>query len=241
MLPGFSSVITIATVNVGNYRGMGARYVNALFRGCARNLTVPFRFICFTDDGRGLEPGIGLRPVPPGLDGWYNQLAMFQPDAFEAGERVLYMDLDTIIMGNIDDIAAYDGPFAMLANPYSPGVPCQSGIMAWEAGPYANICDEWTTRGFPTVRGGDQEWIRPRISEAVALQSLFPGRMLSFKYECAGLAHPRNRRDAELKALWAKYVRVPCPPKASIVYFHGQPKPDNCRSRWVSETWEPVR
>ena len=50
-----------------------------------------------------------------------------------------------------------------------------------------------------------------------------------------------RRRDAELKALWAKYVRVAYPAKASIVYFHGQPKPDNCRSRWVGETWEPAR
>jgi len=233
-------VVTIAAVSVGNYCGMGARYVNALFRGCARNLTIPFRFVCFTDDDRGLEPAIGVRSVPPRLDGWYNKLALFRPDAFEVGERVLYIDLDTIVLGNIDDIARYDGPFAMLANAYVPGVPCQSGIMAWEAGRHANIWDEWSASGFPTVPGGDQEWIQHRVSGAVTLQSFFPGRLLSFKYECAKLASPRNRRDAELKALWARYVRVPYPSGASIVYFHGQPKPHNCRSRWVGDAWEPA-
>ena len=50
-------MVTIAAVNVGNYRGMGTRYVNALYRGCTRNLTIPFRFVCFTEVSReGTRP-----------------------------------------------------------------------------------------------------------------------------------------------------------------------------------------
>ena len=33
-------------------------YVNRLYRGVTRHVTRPTRFICFTDDAKGLESGI---------------------------------------------------------------------------------------------------------------------------------------------------------------------------------------
>lgn len=52
--------------------------------------------------------------------------------------RVLYLDLDTIITGSLDDIAGYSGPFAALsvkemANERRPAG-LNSSVMSWEAG-----------------------------------------------------------------------------------------------------------
>ena len=47
-----------------------------------------------------------------------------------------------------------------------------------------------------------------------------------------------KRFQERLKALKARYRELPYPEGASIVYFHGQPKPDNCRSKWVREAWD---
>ena len=38
--------------------------VNRLFRQVRRHLIPPHRFICFTDDARGLDPGIEAMPLP---------------------------------------------------------------------------------------------------------------------------------------------------------------------------------
>jgi hypothetical protein len=230
-------MITIATVNVGNYRGMGARYVNALFNGCARHLTVPFRFACLTDDASGLHCAVEPRTIPGGIEGWYNKLALFRPHAFEDGERVFYIDLDTVILGNIDDIVSFDGPFAMLNHPHSPSLR-RSGIMAWEAGRYTYLWNAWMEQGRPISPGGDQVRIAKQVPAALAFQDMFPGRILSFKAECARDRTPtRSARAAWWKALKAQYFHAPYPECASIVYFHGRPKPDNCWTPWVREAW----
>src|SRR5574343_1175030 len=101
---------------------MGADYVNRLYDMVIRNLPEGYkgRFICFTDDPTGLHEGIVVKSLPEGLDGWWNKLYLFSPDAFESGERVLYFDLDTAIVSKLDDIAAYKGDFAILRDFYRP-------------------------------------------------------------------------------------------------------------------------
>ena len=52
--------------------------------------------------------------------------------------RVLYLDLDTIVAGSLDEIAGYSGPFAALsvegmANERRP-TGLNSSVMCWEAG-----------------------------------------------------------------------------------------------------------
>lgn len=52
--------------------------------------------------------------------------------------RILYLDLDTIIIGSLDEIGGYSGPFAALsvegmANERRP-IGLNSSLMCWEAG-----------------------------------------------------------------------------------------------------------
>lgn len=238
-------MITIAAVNVGNYRGMGARYVNALFSGCARNLTVPFRFLCFTDDATGLHPKIAPVSVPQdtipnGHDGVYYKLAMFRPGAFTQGDRVLFIDLDTVILSNIDDIASYRGPFAMLRDPCRQHA-LNSSVMAWEFQQHhCEIWRKWMDAGYPPQRWGDQGWISDRIPAAVRLQDVFPTRIRSFNIECRRLPpHPPTWPWLQIRWRVLKYrlFSVPYPQGASVVYFHGEPKPDNCHIAWVQQAW----
>lgn len=230
-------MVNIAAVNVGNYRGIGARYVNSLFAGCTRNLTVPFRFICFTDEQKGLAANIEPKSVPTGLVGWYNKIALFRSDAFPRGERVVYLDLDSVVVGNIDFLARYDGKFATLESPWGYGG-INSSVMAWKAGDYDFVWDRWASAGFPPTEGGDQSWIVERVPDAVRLQHLFPGRLLSFKLECGkDRTIPRTSWQTRWRVFKRKYISAALPASASVVYFHGQPKPDNCRIRWVRKAW----
>jgi hypothetical protein len=239
-------VVTIATMNVGNYRGMGARYVNALYRGCLRNLTIPFRFVCFTDESAGLSREVETKSlpsdlIPERLHKVYNKIALFRPGAFSVGERVLFMDLDTIILSNIDDLAAYHGPFAMLRDPTRPHA-LGSGLMAWEfTSDLHEIWERWVAANYPDHPWADQGWIAYVLNEKpVRLQDAFPDRILSFNVDCCGIPPKKPTPIQELaRQLKYKLFSVPYPRGASVVYFQGEPKPDNCRRvRWVQRAWQ---
>ena len=209
------SLLTVCCVKWGD--GYGPEYVNILYDMVRRNLPqlFPGRFVCFTEDPEGIDPGIEIRPLPVGLSGWWNKLALFKSGVFKPTERVLYIDLDTVIMGALDEIARYDGQFASLRDFYrSDGI--GSGVMAWPGGFGSEIWEKFEAQGFPQIEGGDQAFIESMGIEAVRLQDAFPGLICSFKKDC---------------------IQGP-PLDTGIVCFHGEPKPDNCNSPWVERIWK---
>lgn len=195
----------------------GPEYVTKLYASVARNLTagVEGRFICFTDQPHELPGHIHIRPLPDGVTGWWSKLALFQPGLFEDGDRVLYFDLDTVIVGDLDEICAYDGEFAILQDFYRPQG-WQSSVMGWRAGFGVHIWERWIEEGRLEIEGGDQAWIEEcQRPWAHRWQHLFPGKFCSFKADC----HPFP------------------PEEASVVVFHGEPRPANCGVPWVAAMW----
>ncbi len=89
----------VVCVNAGNYLKRGREYVEKLHRGTRKNLT-EFRFVCFTDDPEPYADGITKKDLPqPELKGWWHKISLFKPGVMEDGERVLFLDLDTVITG----------------------------------------------------------------------------------------------------------------------------------------------
>ncbi len=206
--------VTFVCVNAGNYLGRGAEYVNILFDSVMRNLPMEKRgrFVCFTDDNDGLHHGIETRALPHGLKGWFNKLWLFKRGHFEDGERLVFLDLDTVIMSNIQLLVDYRGDFAILRDFFRPDG-YGSGVMAWEANTYCHIWDDYEAASFPDIEGGDQIWIEPRVPDADRIQDLFPGLVCSYKVE-------RGRM-----------------PEASICCFHGLPRPHEVDDDWVRQMW----
>lgn len=195
-----------------------AEYVNILADMVRRNLPDghPGQFVCFTDDPIGLDASIAVRELPGNLEGWFNKIYLFKHGLFDDGDRILYFDLDTVIVGALDQIVAYDGDFAILRDFYrSKGL--QSSVMAWEANSVSFLWDEYEREGFPEPAGGDQAWIERQnhILRAEILQDIFPKAFVSFKADCAKLP-PRG---------------------AKVVVFHGEPRPHNCGADWVKAVW----
>jgi len=217
-------------VNAGNYCGMGAEYVNRLYDMVSRNLPEGFeaRFICFTDDATGLNEGITAKPLPvEGLTGWWNKLALFKEGVFDNGDRVIFFDLDTVIVSKLDDIVKYDGPFAILRDFYRPGG-LGSAVMAWEVSvAYHQIWDNWNCDGRPEIPGGDQAWLelfftidgplrRYNTLTYNILQDLFPDNFVSYKV----------------------HAQHGIPKGARVVCFHGIPRPHHVIGNWVEKVWK---
>lgn len=178
------------------------------------------QFVCFTDRPEDLpEIASELRPLPADLPGWWSKLGLFKPGVFPVGDRVLFLDLDTVITGPIDALAAYDGPAAILRDFYRPNG-LQSAIMMWTV-PDSDAVGPWEFYeglGCPTdYPGGDQaiieQFCAKRGIKPVILQDQFPGTFVSFK-QTRGI-----------------------PSDASVVVFHGRPRPHEILDGWVPQVW----
>ncbi len=210
-------MLSVVCFNWQNYEGCGVDYVNRLYAMVARNLNaVEGRFTVFTDNLEdSYNPAICVEPLPDRRAvSWYNKLSLFSPGLFRGTDRVLYFDLDTVIVGDLDKIVAYDGEFAILRDFYRPkGL--QASVMAWRGGFGAHIWQEWNRQGRPESPAGDQSWIEQHVQEPDILQEKFPGAFVSYKKDCQ-----------------------PFPPEgSSVVVFHGQPRPHNCARPWVDAMW----
>jgi hypothetical protein len=93
----------------------GPEYVNILYAMVKRNLTRPFRFVCLTDDSKGISKRIETKPLRDReLRGWWSKIAFFQPPLFDIEGPCLTFDLDMVIVDNIDCFFDYrPGGFCM--------------------------------------------------------------------------------------------------------------------------------
>ena len=210
------SRINIVCLKWGNK--YGAEYVNRLYAAVQRHVDrrcwPQVRFLCFTDDGQGIAPGIEIHGLPYSdrLDIWWNKLWLFSLEMpIPVGETIFYIDLDTLITRDITDlIQAPAQPITVLRDFYH-GIArtagdMGSGLMSWQHGDYDRIWQEfWRDPDGHRQRLeplGDQKWIEICTQgQRQYWQDRFPDRVVSFKVHCQ----------------WG------LPDRASIICYHGRP------------------
>jgi hypothetical protein len=103
--------VQVVTMRWGGY--YRAAHVNALRRQIAVHLRRAHEFVCVTDDGGGLDPGIEVLPIPrefldrPELqEGVYWKIALFKPGLLKPDAPTLYLDLDSFVVGALDSLIA---------------------------------------------------------------------------------------------------------------------------------------
>ena len=173
----------------------------------------PHRFVCFSDVDVPCER-IALKHNWPG---WWSKLELFA-EPFE--DTVLYLDLDTVVAGPLDELLAYPHQFTMLRG-FKHGHLAASGMMAW-TGDYSHLHrafeadpDRWMNLYRVMPRLGDMAFISERQAPAHYWQDLFPARIFSYKLELAERPRPADAR---------------------VVLFHGQPKGAGSTG-WVHTIW----
>lgn len=189
-----------------------AEWVTALKAGLDLYLQ-DFRFVCLTDD-----PAVDPRwrvPLLHGFAGWWSKFELFRPGLFTG--RVLYIDLDSIPVGDLSDLARYDGPFAMLSDFYAPQNPA-SGVMAWTAGEGDALYERFVAdpRGIMRRhRTRSDPFYASVLGDVARLQDYAPGQIVSLK------AH----------------ARAGTPDGARLVCFHGKPRPNDPAAGWAHVEW----
>ena len=199
-----------------------ADYVNRLFRGVRRHTPGAIPFVCFTDDGAGLDPGIDVRPIPPikvpqasviGFSPW-RKLALWSRDIGLSGD-VLFLDLDVVITGSLAEFFDFEpGKLCVIRNWTQKGDGIgNSSVMRFPAGGAPHLVDgfEADPLGVRARYTNEQTYL---TRESRLPTAFWPqGWCVSFKHELMPW-FPRNL-----------FVEAPFPKSARIVVFTGNPRP----------------
>jgi alpha-N-acetylglucosamine transferase len=217
-----------------------AEYVNKLYSMVQRHLSLPHRFVCLTEDSRGLDSDIQTRPLKRDLKDSYTKFELFEKKLQDILGQVLFLDLDVVIIDSIDDLFLYE-PDAKFVSIKDWDVDCiNASCMRFEMGKHSYIIDNWfeaiktkfTIEEYfdpaiggnkklyhdlnsfpPAVYRGDQEWTTNQLKEHNVDITYYPSD-------------------------WIQSYTYGYDMNSKIVVFHGLPKPHEVNDKWVNENWK---
>jgi hypothetical protein len=97
----------------------GREYVNRLYGMVSRHLAAPFRLVCLTDDREGIRPEVECAELPElgvphpqrTMGKWRKQVLWGRTvPGLETGQPALFIDLDSVVVGPLDDYFSIGAP-----------------------------------------------------------------------------------------------------------------------------------
>lgn len=202
--------------------------VNILKSAAVNNSETDFQFVCLTDDTVGLHDDIIPLPIPmvgltemPKPEGAWPKICLFHPGLTKYLEQVLFLDIDTVICGNIDPF--FNDPMESLRmlscgsrwkefeDKLSPQP--ATGMMSYKISHHTNIFEDFAVN--PKMAYDNYNLEQEFVGANARQVDYFPLEYIqSFKYHL--------RRQYLIDILFP-----PKPPheKTLMVAFHGYPRP----------------
>lgn len=214
-------------------------HVNKLYSMVQRHYKRLQRFVCITDEAKGLLPQIEvfplwgdhsniLNPSGAGLPSCYRRLKLFDPEiAKQLGTRIVSLDLDVVVTADLGPVWDRPEPFVgWMAPNTAHGYVFNGSMWLFHAGTHSDIWTKFNANTSPQMTtkaryyGSDQAWISYMIGKQAVGWTSADG-VYSF---------PRDvRRSGRL------------PPNARMVIFHGSLKPWDRNlvqsQRWIKDHW----
>ncbi|HEX2859975.1 MAG TPA: hypothetical protein VHP58_07270 [Alphaproteobacteria bacterium] len=238
----------------------GAEYVNRLYRSVKTHTTGPVQVVCFTDDTKGIVKAVDCRPLPAFknvradlANKPWRKLSLWQKGLGKdlAGRDALFLDLDLVIAGSLDDFWAYcPGKYAVWENPSKPGTDVgNTSVFRFKVGSEPEIYERFMknpVRLYEKEFRIEQEFISARLgtgaaarvgrNPAVAADAFYKGKNLQVFWPKGWVvSFKEDLLPAWPMRLWRN---VPLPAGARVVAFHGKPDPDEAaRGHWPEKKW----
>jgi len=220
-----------------------AEHVNKLYRGVQRNTTVPFRFVCVTDDAKDIDTSsIEVLPLfkesqylmPYG--GCYHRLFIFSKQVEKyLGPRFITIDLDCVITGSLDKILTRPEDFVMnqydiKRNNHATHQYYNGGLILMTAGSREIIWNKFRRHPDAVIYDLDARKKRLEIigsDQAVISHFLGPDEAI-FTPENDGVYDYRKLPDRQV-----------LPSDANMVFFAGKRDPYTLQRNhsWIRQHW----
>ncbi|MBO3760965.1 hypothetical protein J5J09_14490 [Ciceribacter sp. L1K22] len=218
-------------------------YVNRLWSMIKRNTRRPTRLVCFTEDATGIDPAVHVFPLPeiniPAKIAWkpWRKISLWQAPLADLEGDVLFLDLDVVITGPLDDFFDYkpDKTFCIAENWTQPGKGIgNTSVYRWRVGTNTHIFDDFNRDAeTPFAKYGISQRY---VSGSVDSMTYWPAEW------CVSFKHT-------LLPKWPmNFFKVaPLPPATRVVAFTGKPDPDEAEigvwpaSAWYKKLYKHVR
>ena len=192
-------------------------YVDRLYNMLKRNLSAFGTFHVWTEADRPVPDHMVkhvLTPMPV-RKGWWYKMQIFDPAHFQG--NLLYFDLDTVIAGNLDWIRNCDPAnfwcvkdFLYLQS-YEGWHSINSSMMWFNTQRMAPVWHQFQELGAQGYRG-DQDFLQAHVGSRRYFDT---NRVVSWRWQaCRGIE-----------------------PDASVLVFHGQPKPHEVTDPEIVTLW----
>jgi hypothetical protein len=239
------TVVTFLWKPFEGYRSQfKGEHVDVLARMVRRNLSVPHRFVCITDDPSDITEKVDILPlwsdhaeIPSPHDrkgkhnpSCYRRLKIFARDAADwLGTRILSLDLDCVITGSLDELVARPEDFVIWGETNATS-PYNGSMVLLTAGARPQVWESFDRETSPAASfaagyfGSDQGWIAYCLGPHEARFRADEG-VLSYRLHVKRGTHGN---------------RLELPRHARVVFFHGEVdpwSPEAQRLDWVREHW----
>lgn len=230
----------------------GSDYVNRLHAMVSRHLTLPHRFVCFTDDKSGIDEHIDARDIPKvGFEdfdqahpwskghGWLKVTSFVSPLEDLEGPT-LFLDLDIVIVDNINCFFEPEGEFRVIKEWDKRDETGNTSVYRFEAGAHSDLIELLKNKKDEILKEvrNEQEFVTQNLHRQGKLQYWPQDWCVSFKRHCM----PKGIMQ------WFKTATIP--DGAKVIIFHGKPHPDDAiagRSGkwyrhvkpvpWIADNW----
>lgn len=220
-------------------------HVNRFFKMIDKNVTIPHRKICITDNEQGIDDSIETyklwqNPCPryaqtnENKPNCFYRIKMFDPAIEEiVGKRFVWMDLDAIVLDNIDNLLC-DTANLKMWKVDGERMPCNGSFVMHKVGTRPELFQKFRAQQIHPVTGlkvagmvgSDQAWIATQLTEAEQ-RNTFGMKDGIYSYRC----HIKKMLDHGEKF----------PKDAKIVFFHGKENPWDSKIyhayKWIQEAY----
>jgi hypothetical protein len=218
-------------------------YVDRLYNMLTRHLTAQIRLHVYTEADRAVPEHMIKHSLDDwGIGGprasWWYKIQMF--DATRHAGPLLYFDLDTVIVDNIDWITTLPGKFFWTLQDFKylwrqnfQGI--NSSIMWWDTQSFDHVYRNFKSKNIQYIMKhyqGDQDYLTREIDNKL-VRFLNPDRIKSWRWQCLNGGYDFKRR-----IYLAPDTGTQVPTQTSVLIFHGKPKPSDIQDPVILQHWK---
>ena len=218
-------------------------YVEKLYNMLERNLVKTIRFHVYTEHDRSVPPHMIKHNLMewPGVSGpkasWWYKMQLFNT-AHHKGP-LLYLDLDTVIVRNLDWITELPLGYLWAIKDFrylwrSHNKSINSSVMWWDTEKFRDVWTNFKQQDFPLLQRryhGDQDFLSEVIQQD-RRRFLDEQLIRSWKWECFDGGYDFKRRTQCKPGAGTKLNG------ASVLVFHGKPNPADVTDSIVLQHWQ---
>ena len=225
--------------------GYDFTYVDRLYNMLNRHLSRGARLHVYTEASRAVPAHMVRHDLTewPGVSGrkrsWWYKMQLFNSDHFQG--QLLYFDLDTVIVSNIDWMTQLSPVFFWTLRDFRSlwRPDCynmNSSVMYWNTNDWQSIWTQFEQQGIDRVRirhqhGGDQDYLNTVIP-AQKRRFLDEQRIVSWRW--TALDGGMNFKNRTYKRPNRGTI---LDPRNSVLVFHGDPKPHEVSDVVIKTHW----